>query len=349
MRIAVIIPSYKVREHIIQTISAVGQEVERIYVVDDKCPDNSGEYVNLHCNDERVVVLFNKVNLGVGGAMISGYLRAIADGMDILVKIDGDGQMDPSLIEYFTRPIELGHADYTKGNRFFSSKALKSMPLKRLVGNAALSFITKASSGYWDILDPTNGYTAIHARVAAVIDWDKVSKRYFFESDILFHLGRAKACVVDIPLMSLYGTEESNLHIKKVIPVFLKKNTRNLFSRLISAYFVRGFSVGSMALLGAVFLLTIGSFLAILIGIKSNVTGVPTSLGAIFSVGLMLIFGFQLLMTFLSVDMASSARKPIYPRLGIVPGHPLTQSYPSTTQCQNLTQKRDQALAKDNI
>lgn len=332
MRIAVIIPSYKVREHIIQTISAVGKEVEKIYVVDDKCPDNSGDYVNLHCKDGRVVVLFNEENLGVGGAMIKGYLHAIADEMDILVKIDGDGQMDPSLIKYFTHPIEMGHADYTKGNRFFSSKALKSMPFKRLIGNAALSFITKASSGYWDILDPTNGYTAIHAKVAAVIDWDTVSKRYFFESDVLFHLGRVKACVIDIPLMSLYGTEESNLHIKKVIPIFLKKNTRNLFSRLINAYFVRGFSVGSMALLGAFCLLVIGSFLAIYIGVKSNFTGVPTSLGAIFSVALMLIFGFQLLMTFLSVDMASNARKPIYPQLGIVPGYPLKQSYPSITQ-----------------
>lgn len=339
MRIAVIIPSYKVREHIIQTISAVGQEVEKIYIVDDKCPDNSGDYVNQNCKDERVVVLFNEVNLGVGGAMINGYLRAIADGMDILVKIDGDGQMDPTLIKYFTRPIEVGHADYTKGNRFFSSKALKSMPFKRLIGNAALSFITKASSGYWDILDPTNGYTAIHAKVAAVIDWDTVNNRYFFESDVLFHLGRLKACVVDIPLMSLYGTEESNLHIKKVIPIFLKKNTSNLFSRLISAYFVRGFSVGSMALLGAFSLLVIGSSLAIYIGIKSNVTGVPTSLGAIFSVGLMLIFGFQLLMTFLSVDMASSARKPIYPQLGIVPGYPLKQSYPSKSSNSEANSK----------
>lgn len=339
MRIAVIIPSYKVREHIIQTISAVGPEVERIYVVDDKCPDNSGKYVSKNCKDKRVVVLFNEVNLGVGGAMINGYLRAIDDGMDILVKIDGDGQMDPSLIKYFTRPIELGHADYTKGNRFFSSKALKSMPFKRMIGNAALSFITKASSGYWDILDPTNGYTAMHAKVAAVIDWDTVSNRYFFESDVLFHLGRFKACVIDIPLMSLYGEEESNLHIKKIIPIFLKKNIRNLFSRLISNYFVRGFSVGSMALLGSFFLLILGGFLAIFIGIKSNVTGVPTSLGAVFSTGLMLIFGFQLLMTFLSVDMASSARKPIYPQLGIVPGYPLKQSYPSKNSNNNKNPK----------
>lgn len=329
MKIAVIIPCYKVREHILETVAAIGPEVTSIYVVDDKCPSETGHYLEETCTDKRVKVLYNPENRGVGGAMITGYKQAIKDGMDILVKIDGDGQMDPHLISYFAQPIQAGIADYTKGNRFFNSRSLRSMPLKRLIGNAGLSFMTKASSGYWDILDPTNGYTAIHAKVAAAIDWDRVSNRYFFESDVLYNLGLLKACVVDIPLMSLYGGEESNLKIKTILPVFFKKNVKNTISRLLNTYFVRGFSVSSLALAGSFFLLLIGSILACYVGIKSNASGIPTSMGGIFSIGLMLIFGFQLFMTFLSNDMASTPKTAIYPRLSLIPAKPLSQAYPS--------------------
>src|SRR5690606_11392859 len=96
-------------------------------------------------------------NLGVGGAVMTGYLTALADGMDIIVKVDGDNQMDPALIPDFIAPILAGEADYTKGNRFFDLEEIRAMPKLRLFGNALLSFMTKLSAGYWDIFDPTNG------------------------------------------------------------------------------------------------------------------------------------------------------------------------------------------------
>lgn len=330
-RIAAVIPCFKVKDHIPATLSAIGPEVSDIIVIDDKCPEGTGDFVEANCTDPRVKILRHETNKGVGGAMITGYKQAVRDGVDVIVKIDGDGQMDPSLIPYFADPIIRGMADYTKGNRFFSGRALRSMPAVRLIGNAGLSFMTKASSGYWDILDPTNGYTAIHAKVAAVLELDRVSNRYFFESDMLFQLGKLRMVVLDVPLMALYGDEVSNLEIGKALPEFFGKNMKNTFKRLLYAYFVRGFSLASIALVGALLLLISGMIAALWVGISSNLSGVPASTGTILIVALMLIFGFQLLMTFLSYDISSTPRTAIHPLLSIVPGTPLEQRYPPET------------------
>ena len=178
--IAVVIPSYKVTRHILGVIAGIGPEVARIYVVDDKCPDQSGAFVRAHCTDPRVVVLEHAENQGVGGAVMTGYAAAIADGGQVIVKVDGDGQMNPALIPAFAAPILHGEADYTKGNRFYDLEQIGSMPPMRLFGNAVLSLMTKLSSGYWNLFDPTNGFTAIHADVAKRLPFNKISRRYFF-------------------------------------------------------------------------------------------------------------------------------------------------------------------------
>ncbi|MEM6415332.1 MAG: glycosyltransferase family 2 protein [Pseudomonadota bacterium] len=326
VHIAVVIPSYKVKDHILRTIEAIGPEVSSIYVVDDSCPDQSGKFVEENCKDSRVRVLYHAVNKGVGGGMITGYQKAISDGAEILVKLDGDGQMDPRLIPKFCLPIEKGLADYTKGNRFFAGKALKGMPPIRLIGNAALSFMTKASSGYWTMLDPTNGYTALNAKVASVIDFDTVSERYFFESDMLFQLGKLRARVIDIPIMSLYGMEKSNLKIVDALPEFFMKNIQNMLKRLIYTYFIRGFSLASIALVLSLVFIVFGVVAATLIAVNANATSVPASTGAIVATALILSFGFQLMMTFLSSDIASTPDVAIHPLLGDLPGAPLVQS-----------------------
>lgn len=173
-KVAVVIPTYKARNHILSVIEKIGPEVVRIYVVDDCCPDGSGDFVTTNCQDRRVSVIRHEENQGVGGAVMTGYKAAIADGMDILVKIDSDGQMDPALILDFAVPVIDGEADYTKGNRFFDLEKVRSMPKVRLFGNAVLSFMSKLSSGYWNIFDPTNGYTAIHSDVARYCGVSKV-------------------------------------------------------------------------------------------------------------------------------------------------------------------------------
>ena len=140
--------------------------------------------------------------------------------MSVVVKVDGDGQMDPRLIPSFVYPILRGEADYTKGNRFFDLESVRTMPRFRLLGNAILSFMTKLSSGYWNLFDPTNGFTAIHTDVARHLPFDKISRRYFFETDILFRLNTLRAVVVDVPMEAKYGDEVSNLKISKIVLEF---------------------------------------------------------------------------------------------------------------------------------
>lgn len=163
---------------------------------------------------------------------MTGYRAALKDGIDIIVKIDSDGQMDPALIIDFVGPIVDGEADYTKGNRFFELEKVKSMPRIRLIGNAILSFMCKLSSGYWNLFDPTNGFTAIHADVARRLPFNSISKRYFFESDILFRLNTLRAVVIDIPMEAEYGDEISNLKISRIVGEFLVKHSKNFIKRI---------------------------------------------------------------------------------------------------------------------
>ena len=246
--ITVIIPCYRETAHVLDVIGGVGDEVAHIIVVDDACPDKTGEHVKANCDDGRVQVVVHELNTGVGGATLSGYRRALEVGSDIVVKVDGDGQMDPVLIPTLVKPIADGQADYTKGNRFHQLQAISDMPAMRITGNMMLSLASKLSSGYWDIFDTTNGYTAIHAGVLPLIPLDSISKGYFFESDMLFRLGQIRAVVRDIPMQARYGSEKSALSIPKIIPEFLFKHYINTCKRIYHAYFVREFNFASIQL-----------------------------------------------------------------------------------------------------
>lgn len=312
VKIAVVIPSYKVRTHILSVINAIGPEISRIYVVDDCCPDESGKYVSDTYEGERVVVLKNPTNLGVGGAVMTGYCAAIADDMDIIVKIDGDGQMDPALISDFVSPIIAGNADYTKGNRFFNLEKISAMPRIRLFGNAGLSFMTKLSSGYWDLFDPTNGYTAIHRDVAKHLPLDKISRRYFFETDMLFRLNTLGAVVVDIPMDAKYEDEVSNLKVSKVVGEFFVKHARNFSKRIFYNYYLRGMSLASLELPMGLFLLLAGSVFGISHWIDSLNTDIPTPAGTVMLSALPVIVGIQFLLAFVGHDIASTPRVPFH-------------------------------------
>lgn len=232
LRLAVVIPCFRVRDRILDLLAGIGPEVDRIYCVDDACPEKSGGLVEIACGDPRVVVLRHAVNRGVGGAMITGYRRALEDGADIVIKIDGDGQMDPRLIPPMVMPIAAGVADYTKGNRFSDPATLTTMPPVRLLGNAILSFLTKVSSGYWNVADPTNGYTAIHRTVLRMLPLDELSEDYFFETDMLFRLGTAGAVIVEVPMRAVYRDESSSLRIRRIVLPFLARHAAHWARRL---------------------------------------------------------------------------------------------------------------------
>lgn len=311
-KIAVVIPSYKVTDHILTVIAGIGKEVEAIYVIDDKCPNGSGQLVVDQCSDPRVTVIFNKINTGVGGAVLTGYQAAISAGCKIIVKIDGDGQMDTNLIQKFVEPIIHGQADYTKGNRFYHLDKILNMPLIRLFGNSVLSFLTKISSGYWGVFDPTNGFTAIHTDVAIDLPFNKISKRYFFETDMLFRLNLLRAVVVDVPMDAKYENETSNLRIKSIIFEFLLKHCKNLIKRIFYNYYLRDMSVASFELPLGIFLVLWGSIFGSMTWIDSSRSGIETPAGSVMLAALPIIVGLQFLLAFLSFDIANVPRRPIH-------------------------------------
>ncbi|WP_051273485.1 glycosyltransferase family 2 protein [Desulfotruncus alcoholivorax] len=313
-RIAVVIPCYRVIKHILGVIEKIGPEVWRIYVVDDKCPEETGNYVEANCQDPRVVVLRHEVNQGVGGAVMTGYQAAIADEADVIVKLDGDGQMDPALIPKLIGPILDGEADYTKGNRFFDLEKIRAMPPERLFGNAVLSLMTKLSSGYWDLFDPTNGYTAIHTEIVRRLPFGKISNRYFFETDMLFRLNTLRAMVVDVPMDAKYGDEVSNLKISKIIGEFFIKHIRNFVKRLFYNYYLRDFSIASIEIILGIFLIIGGICFGMWHWLQSARQGVATPVGTVMLSVMPVLIGLQLILAFLAYDIASVPHKPIYKR-----------------------------------
>lgn len=311
-KVAVVIPSYRVKQHVLDVIAQIPPSVSRVYVVDDACPDASGQWVQAQCHDPRVVVVFNATNQGVGGAVMAGYQRAVADGMDVIVKMDGDGQMDPAALPQLIGPILRGEADYTKGNRFYDLTQIRRMPAARILGNAALSFMTKISSGYWDVFDPTNGYTAIHARVVQKLPLEKISKRFFFETDMLFRLNIIRAVVADVPMEARYGAETSNLKISSVVFDFSFKHLRNTFKRIFYSYFLRDLSLASIQLLIGVLFLLVGTGMGMAFWVQSASTGVTASAGSVMLVALQIIVGIQLVLGFLAYDIAAVPRRTLY-------------------------------------
>jgi len=308
--VAVVIPSFKVRKHILDVIHGIGPEVSRIYVVDDCCPEGSGDFVQAHCLDARVKVIRNPQNLGVGGAVMAGYRAAISDGAEIIVKVDGDGQMDPSLIPRFIMPILAGEADYTKGNRFFDLEELRAMPPMRIFGNAVLSLMAKLSTGYWDLFDPTNGYTAIHAEVARHLPFDRISQRYFFETDVLFRLNTLRAVVVDVPMDAKYANEVSSLKISRIIGEFLFKHARNCVKRIFYNYYLRDLSLASIQLPLGLLMLTLGIGFGGYSWVQSARLGITTPAGTVMLAALPILMGLQFVLAFLGYDISSVPRRP---------------------------------------
>lgn len=309
-QIAVIIPCYKVRAHILDVLARIGPEVSRIYVVDDCCPQQTGDLVEQACDDPRVKVLRHQENGGVGAAVMTGYQAGLADGVEIMVKIDGDGQMDPGLVPDFVAPILAGEADYTKGNRFFDLEKIRQMPTVRLLGNAVLSFFNKISSGYWNLFDPTNGYTALHRDVAAYLPFDRISRRYFFESDMLFRLNTLRAVVVDIPMDASYGDEVSNLKISKVVGEFFFKHVRNTSKRVFYNYYLRDLSLASFQLPTGLALIAFGFIFGLYKWSLAAAAGVTASAGTVMLSAVPLLVGIELVLAFVGQDIQSVPQRP---------------------------------------
>lgn len=312
MAVAVIIPCYRVKNQIEGVIRRIPADVGWMILVDDACPEKSTQGLEARIDDSRLIVIRHEVNQGVGGAMLSGYRKALELGSQVVAKIDGDGQMDPALLPHFILPIEKGQADYVKGNRFYRLESLKSMPGMRLFGNAVLSFIVKLASGYWNIMDPTNGYTVIHRASLSLLDLDKLDRRYFFESDMLFRLGTLRAVVRDVPMNAHYGSEQSSLSIGKIAFEFPFKYLLRFLKRIFYLYFLRSFHFASLSLV-------LGTALALFGGVYGTyhwwlatiIDKTPAATGVIMLAAVPFVIGFQLLLTWAQFDMSNEPKDPL--------------------------------------
>ena len=315
LSIAAVVPCYREKHQIMTVLSKFDVLINHIIVIDDACPEKTGEFVRENANDPRIQVVIHEKKLGVGGATISGYQKAFELGADIIVKVDGDGQMDPAMIHTLVQPILRGEADYAKGNRFYRLNGLAKMPGVRLFGNLVLSFASKMSSGYWKIFDPTNGFTAIHQKVAQELALDKISNDYFFESDMLFQLNIARAVVADVPIQAIYGEETSSLKISHILFLFVGKHLANFFRRIAYSYFLRDFSIASIELIIGLIFVTFGAIFGGLEWYKSTVTGTTATAGTVIIAALPLLVGSQLLISFLNFDVNNQPNQPLHPNL----------------------------------
>jgi glycosyltransferase involved in cell wall biosynthesis len=312
--IAVVIPAYRAENHIAAVLSKIPAFIHTIIVVDDRSPDNTAAVVSAW-PDPRVRLVRHAENQGVGGAVMTGYAAAVEAGADVIVKMDSDDQMDPRYLQALIAPIISKQADYTKGNRFLHIRELTAMPLVRRIGNAGLSFMTKLASGYWQIFDPTNGYTAISGSVARLIRREAISSRYFFESSLLLELSLLRAVVRDVPMAALYGDEVSSLSERDALLGFPPRLLRGFLRRLVIQYYLRDFSAFSLFLLAGIAFTAFGSAWGAYHWYLSVQFGHLASTGTVMIAVLPIVLGIQFLLQCGVWDIQNTPTQPLLVQL----------------------------------
>jgi len=306
MIITVVIPCYNVSKHIADVIRKLPQEVNWIITVNDCSKDDTEKVLlKLQEGNRKVVFINHETNQGVGGAMITGFRKAIELNSDITVKLDGDDQMDSTYLPALLKPIIDNKADYTKGNRFRDFKALRQMPVLRRFGNLGLSFCIKAASGYWNIFDPNNGFIAISNEMLRTININKIHKRYFFESSMLIELYHCDAVIQEIPMQAKYGDEVSHLSLTRTLLGFPPKLLKAFIRRIILKYFLFDFNIASLYLLFGIPLFFIGLIYGIVNFIEYGSSHTPAPTGTVVIPTLLIIMGFQLLLSATSFDISN--------------------------------------------
>jgi glycosyltransferase involved in cell wall biosynthesis len=240
-RVGVVVPAHDEEQLIVETLGSMPDLVDRIYVVDDASADATAERAGT-VSDPRVEVIRHEQNGGVGAAIVTGYRRALAEGIDVVCVMAGDGQMDPADLETLAGAVARGEVDYAKANRLVTGQAWNLMPRSRYLGNAMLSLLTKIASGYWHIADSQSGYTAIGRPTLAQLDLDRLYRRYGFPNDMLVALNIWNARVRDFPSRPIYGVgERSGIRLARVVPAISWLLLRRFFWRLGEKYVIRDF------------------------------------------------------------------------------------------------------------
>ncbi|MFN8626414.1 MAG: glycosyltransferase family 2 protein [Candidatus Binatia bacterium] len=306
-KIAAVVPAFNESAHIAAVIGAMPAYVDHIIVVDDRSTDGTAAAATA-VGDARVQVIQHPVQRGVGGSTVNGMQRALELGADLLVKVDGDGQMDPAHITRLLEPLVRGGYDYAKGNRFLHRDALRKMPLHRLLGNFALTFATKLASGYWHIFDPQNGYLAIKAAAVRALDLPHLAAGFFFENDMLIHLNVMNLRVTDVAIPARYEDEQSSLRVSRILVTFPMYLLCGFLTRVWEKYVLRDFSPIAVFWLVGLALLTWGTLFGGATWVHSLATGHAASTGTVMLSVLPFLMGFELVLQAIILEIRETPR-----------------------------------------
>lgn len=305
--VGVVIPAYNAERTVRKVIGGVPPWVDRVIVVDDASRDNTlQELQSIVANN--LVVLHHETNQGVGGATMTGFQRALDEGVKIAVKMDADGQMDPAYLPALLDAVTVQGYDYAKGNRFLHSAELSAMPRYRLFGNFVLTFLTKLTSGYWNVFDPQNGYLAIRREPLSRLNFERIAKRFFFENDVLIHLNILNYRVKDVPIPAIYGDEVSHLKVSRVLGSFPVYLFRRFWYRIYQKYVLRDFSpIAVFLFLGLLFFFW-GLGFGFYTWWRSAATGEIATTGTVMLSVLPFLIGFQLLLQGVILDIQGTPK-----------------------------------------
>lgn len=301
MKICVVIPAYNAEGSIVQVLSSLPEWIDQIIVVNDCSRDDTLGVLNA-IRDPKLRVINHAQNRGVGGAMKSGYAAGLEGDADIFVKMDSDGQMDPSQIHRLLKPLLEKKANYAKGNRFLHPKQLKTMPRLRRAGNFLMSFLSKLATGYWNIFDPTNGFTAITRQALELIEIERLADGYYFETSLLEALYLVRAPVADVSIHAIYNGEKSYLNEAKVAFQFPFKIFKTFINRLQMTYFMQNFTAVSIFLLVGSVSLLFGFIWGVVQWRAASLANTPASTGTIMVAVLPIFLGIQLLLEAIVLD-----------------------------------------------
>lgn len=309
-KVCCVIPAYKCRKTVCDVVAAALEYAHDVVVVDDACPEGSGSSVlEAFPGSKRVHVITLPSNGGVGAAVKTGIAKALDLTADIVVKIDGDGQMDPSYVPSMVE-ILLGDPSIclVKGNRFTDERLLRQMPALRLLGNSALSLLLRFASGYWDMLDPTNGFLAFNVHALDAIGWKKLSNRYFFESSVLCASGLRREKIAELEMPAIYASESSSLSLPRSAIEFSAKLLLKLCHRVLLQYFVFDTNIASLYMIVGAILCLAGMTFGAFEWDQALITGTARTPGTVMLAVLPLLMGFQLLLNALLYDVQLSTK-----------------------------------------
>ena len=300
--IGVVIPCFKGGEITKMVISEVLDYADHVVLVDDSCPFLTGQHVLKQIKNPKLEVLFNLTNMGVGYSTKKGIKCLLEKKCDLILKIDADGQHDPREIYSMCKPIIEGKCEATKGNRFGNIDNLFKIPKIRLLGILVLSFITKLSTGYWDLFDPTNGLICFQREVLHDINLNKISDRFFFETDLLFRCSLNNVKMKNVNTKINYSSKISSLNPIKQIPIFFIKHIQISFKRIIYQYFMVDFNPGSLEILLSILMSIVSMSIVITSRYKSSMYNIPISPGVSSLITITSLMAFQLLISFIYYD-----------------------------------------------